>query len=176
MRDYFSPLEHAVQAAVHPTTIRTLFTKHRTIAYAITAVFLIAITSVFLVIRAAGETMQKNDALTNDLQSTAQTTVTAADDNTQPVAGGNQMSGDTSNGSSNSLTNVTVNNQRIPVPKNGSVTKTVSSNNGNTSVNVSSSSTSNSSSNTSSSTTLNVNTTTDTSGTTSDVKVTNSTQ
>ncbi len=169
MRDYFSSAKNAVTSLRHSSNTIALSNKRRPIAYAISAVFLIAVVSALIVIRAAGADVQKDNAAT-DSKSTTQTNVTTVADNAQPVAatkGGNAMDtkATSSDGSSSSQsqtqTSVSVNNQQIPVPQNGSVTKTVQNGNGTTTVNVTSSNGGGSDpSSGSTTTTLNVNTST----------------
>lgn len=172
MRDYLSlARQRATEVIPHPTVIRTLILRHRAYAFAIAAVFLVAVMAGLFVLRnmAAGMQTQKNDSMSNTAQTAAQDpATTVGDDSTQSVANRgdtmntDQTNADGSQSSSQSSAKVTVNNQQITVPENGSVTKTVHSSDGSTSINITSnnSSNSNSQSNSSTSTSLNVNTNT----------------
>jgi hypothetical protein len=169
MRDYTSlGSSRVARVLIHPSTLGADILKRREVAFAITAAFFVAISSGALVVRGlAMGAPQHNDSVTADQQSTTATTITAAKDDTQPVAEGSQPAMNTndssdSSGTSQSKTAVTVNDQKIDVPQNGTVTKTVQNGNGTTTVNVTNTSSSDGDSNSTTSSTLNVNTHTST--------------
>ena len=170
MRDYLSRIaKTAGNAVAHPTAARAILAKRP--AY-VAAAFLVALVTVFAVLRIvkaedASTPMNSNVMSKTTIESTTKADTASAEETPQAVAEGDQGTMKTSNSenqSSSTQTNVTVNGQKVDVPQNGSVSKTVQSEDGTTTVNITSSSTSNSS-NTSSS--LNVSTFSNSAGTNS---------
>ena len=169
MRDYLSRIaKTAGNAVAHPTAARAILAKRP--AY-IAAAFLVALVTVFAVLR-----IVKADGMSNAVKSDAVTkttveTTSGTDPATveilpQAVAEGDQqaMTTQENEGQSSTQTNVTVNGQKVDVPQNGSVSKTIQSDDGKTTVNITSSSNSTTSgSNTSNS--LNVSTYSSSAGT-----------
>lgn len=170
MRDYVSRIaKTAGNAVAHPTAARAILAKRP--AY-VAAAFLVALVTVFAVLRivkaeGAGTPVNSNVMSKTTIESTTKADTANAEETPQAVAEGDQGTMKTSNSenqSSSTQTDVTVNGQKVDVPQNGSVSKTVQSEDGTTTVNITSSSTSNSS-NTSSS--LNVSTFSNSAGTNS---------
>lgn len=172
MRDYLSRIaKTAGNTVAHPTAARAILAKRP--AY-IAAAFLVALVTVFAVFRivnAEGTTTPANSNIMSKttIESTTKTDSTSAEETPQAVAEGGQeamQTSDNQNQSSSTQTNVTVNGQKVDVPQNGSVSKTIQSEDGKTTVNVTSSSNSTTSgSNTSNS--LNVSTFSNSAGTSS---------
>lgn len=170
MRDYVSRIaKTAGNAVAHPTAARAILAKRP--AY-VAAAFLVALVTVFAVLRivkaeGTGTPVNSNVMSKTTIESTTKAGQATAEETPQAVAEGDQgtmTTPDSENQSSSTQTNVTVNGQKVDVPQNGSVSKTVQSEDGTTTVNITSSSTSNSS-NTSSS--LNVSTFSNSAGTNS---------
>ena len=170
MRDYLSRIvKTAGNTVAHPTAARAILAKRP--AY-VAAAFLVALVTVFAVLRIVkaegpGTPVNSNVVNKTTIESTTKADSTVAEETPQAVAEGDQEAMNASNNenqSSSTQTNVTVNGQKVDVPQNGSVSKTIQSEDGKTTVNISSSSTSNSS-NTSNS--LNVSTFSNSAGTNS---------
>lgn len=164
MRDYVSRIaKTAGDAVAYPRAARAILTKRP--AY-IAAAFLIALVAVFAVLRIVkteGVSTPVNSEAVNKttIETSTKTDPLGTDTAPQPVAVGGQAamkSADSNdkNSSSSTQTDVTVNGQKVDVPQNGSVSKTIKSDNGTTSVNITNSSSSDGSSTTSNS--LNVST------------------
>ncbi len=140
-----------VGAIVHPTILFSYLAKNRMVALGIAALLILIFTMGFLAVRGImnADAQIKSNAL--HAEGTNMTTTTKL--NNQPLSGSGQP--DVS-------TNVMVNGQSIPVPNNGSISRTFTNGNGTTQVeitnNSSSSGTSNSSSSTSTNLSINSNT------------------
>lgn len=170
MRDYLSLVwRRAASVVPQPMAIRALMLKHRAYSFVVAAVFLVALTSTLVFVRnmaIASSQTGGNLFHAADKTEVSNTSTTQTPEGETAVSTTNQntASGDTSqsNTQSDTSTNVTVNNQQIPVPENGSVTKTIQNDNGSTTVTVNSNNVSNGDVNSGSttSTSLNVNTST----------------
>lgn len=153
MRDYLSRIaKTAGNVVAHPTAARAILARRP--AY-VAAAFLVVLVTAFAVLRIvrADETNApvKSDAVSKtSIETTTATSPAAVETTPQPVAEGDQQTMTTPNSenqssSTSTQTNVTVNGQKVDVPQNGSVSKTIQSDNGTTSVNITNSSSSNTS-------------------------------
>lgn len=167
MRDYIQPVrDYATAFVSYLSDLRIAMIKHRTYTIAIAAVFFVAMIAQILVLKnTATSKTQTNDAVTNAAQAATRASLDSTEgEQTEPANdGGGTVNSDQTNGSntsSQSNADVTVNNQQIPVPENGSVSKTVQSSDGSTTIDVTSNNASNgdSQSSNSTSTSLNVST------------------
>ncbi|MDB5176643.1 MAG: hypothetical protein JWN75_311 [Candidatus Saccharibacteria bacterium] len=167
MRDYLSPAKRYVSRVIpHPGALGTFVAKRKALTFAITASFVVITTIGFIAMRG---TMQDStiyqDSVNKSSDSSVDATVTSSTLSTPstPASDSSHQSNNSSSSSTSSSTNkpsVTVNNQPIDVPANGTVHKTVRSDNGTTKVDISVNSNSSTSSTTSTSSNLNVNTNT----------------
>lgn len=158
MRDYLSRIaKTAGNAVAHPTAARAILAKRP--AY-VAAAFLVALVTVFAVLRivkadGTGTPVNSNVMSKTTIESTTKAGQATAEETPQAVAEGDQgtmTTPDSENQSSSTQTNVTVNGQKVDVPQNGSVSKTIESGDGSTTVNITNSSiSSNDGSNTSNS-------------------------
>jgi hypothetical protein len=168
MRDYLSPAKRYVSRVIpHPGTIGTYVSKRKALSFAIVASFVVITTIGFVSVKGLTQNPKTyQDSVSKNANSSVETTVTNTNlsEPASPVAEPADQSSSTSSGSdtSSKSTSVTVNNQPIEVPENGSVHKVIQSGDGKTEVNISVNSNSNgsTSTNTSTSTNLNVNTNT----------------
>jgi hypothetical protein len=184
MRDYVSLVwRRAIAVMPEPTAVRALMLKHRAYSFMVAAVFLVALTGALIfaknIVMASQSRSTVFDTSNNTVAGSTATTQTQQGETTVNTA--NQNTGSTgshaagSSSESNTSTNVTVNNQQIPVPENGSVSKTIQNSDGSTTVNVSSNNVSNGDSNSSSTTSTSLNVSTSTQSGSTKVNVSRST-
>jgi len=165
MRDYLSPAKKYVSRVVsHPGTLGTFVIKRKHLSFAIAASFVVVTMLGFVAVKGIMQDSTVNqDAVNKSTDSLVNTTITTdnlPEPSTPITQSTDQMNDSSSSSQTSSTPTVTVNNQSIPVPTNGTVNKTVQSSNGSADVNVSITSSSNTSSNSSTSTNLQVNTNT----------------
>lgn len=163
MRANFSPAKKLIGRVVpHPAAVRAFMYQRRAHVFIMVATFLILTTLGFISVRALVATdrpAQDHNAVTKNEVKEEGTHVTTTYESPAPEA---PKTDGSARNDSGAKTSVTVNNQQIPVPNNGSVSKTITNENGTTQVNISSntSSTGGAHSSSSSSTHLNVSTNT----------------
>lgn len=142
MRDYLSPAKRVVERVMpHPASIRAFVYKKRAIVFIMTATFVVITTLGFVTVRAMTTTdnkseqnVVKEEGKTSTL-STTTTNSSTPPESTQPSKESTTMT--TPSNSSESKTEVTINNEHVAVPENGSVQRTVTNDNGTTHINVS---------------------------------------
>lgn len=167
MRDYLSPAKRYVTRVVpHPAVVKAFVARRRALIFAITASFVVITTLGFVTVRGLmGPASDNQNVVTKQGQTSHTTSVTTNTDN-QPVVTTQESKTEatttTEPSSSDAKTSVTVNNQPIDLPANGTVHKTITNENGTTQVDVSvnSDSSGNSVSSSVSSTNLNMSTNT----------------
>jgi hypothetical protein len=166
MRDYLSPAKRYVSRVIpHPGTVGTFVAKRRALSFAIVASFVVITTIGFVTVQGImRNSTTYQDSVTKNADSSLEATVTNSNLSTpaspaaEPAGQGSEAA--SSSTSSSKSTSVTVNNQPVAVPENGTVHKVIQSSDGTTKVDISVNSNSSTSTNTNSSTNLNVNTNT----------------
>lgn len=147
MRDYLSPAkDYLGRAKAQVASLSKVAFKPRVIAMFASTATIALFAAGIVTLKTMAQQSSQNDTVIETKVSPGQTSVTQTvtqpdttttetlDDSSAPEASGNSHS------SSESKTSVTVNNQSIDVPKNGSVQRTITNDNGTTQVNVSTSS------------------------------------
>jgi hypothetical protein len=133
MRDYFMPaMRYLTKVIPHPAVAKAFIMKRRAAVFTMIATILIVASSALLVIRqhsVAAENNRETPTMTNELPAIDPPKTAAGVQASQQIT--NTVS------PSNTSTNVTVNNEQIQVPNNGSVHRTIHSDNGTTTVDVS---------------------------------------
>ena len=166
MRDYLSPAKRMVERVIpHPAAARAFIIKRRALVFAMAAASIFVLTLGVITVRAINgpKTVVENTVTSEGKTSTLSTSSETSNDTSkeEEQSAMNQQSSTTSSdntgSSSESKTTVTINNEQVPVPENGSVSRTITNDNGTTQVNVSTNSDSNGSSHTSSFMTTNSN-------------------
>ncbi len=155
MQKYLLPaIRYANRAMPNAATMRTFMIKRRTLAISMALSFLILTTMGLVTVRGL-TSLRAQDVVMNEkhAEGKSMTTISTNATNEEPLVSDQVLSS-----SSDMKTNVIVNNQVVDVPANGSVSKTVTNDNGTTHIDVSSNTTStgNSYSSSVSSTQLNV--------------------
>ena len=141
-----------VGAIVHPTILFSYMAKHRMVTFAvITLLILTTIIGVLAVRGIMNADAQLRSPKVLHAEGTNMTTTTTTNLNNQPLS---------DSGQPNASTNVMVNGQSIPVPNNGSVSRTITNGNGTTQVDISNHSSSSGTNNSSTSTNLSINSST----------------
>ncbi len=142
MRDYLSPMRKALEKVVpHPAAVRSFVIKRRAFVFIMCASFVAIITLGYLSVHAALSPKSHENVVeqkgTNSHISTSITNSTQAPE-TPSVAPPSGSSNEQSRSSSDSKANtsVTINNQKIDVPANGTVQKTINNPDGTTNVTV----------------------------------------
>ena len=146
MRDYLSPAKKAAERVMpHPAAIRSFMIKRRSFVFLMAVTFVVITTLGFVTVRAvtgAAETEQKT-VKEEGKSSTLSTNTTSNSSSGQPSTS-QSITTETkstteapSTSSNDSHTSVTINNETVPVPANGSVQRTITNDNGTTQVNVS---------------------------------------
>lgn len=164
MRDYLSPAKKMVERVIpHPALVRAFVMKKRALVFAMAAASIFVLTLGVITVRAINTPKTDNTIKSEGKTSTLSTTSsddTKSNEGEQPVMNQQQSSTSSSSNqgsSSESKTTVTINNETVPVPQNGSVERTITNDNGTTQVNVSTNTDSNGNSHTSSFMTTNSN-------------------
>lgn len=168
MRDYLSPAKRMVERVIpHPAAVRAFVIKKRAIVFAMAAAFIFVLTLGVITVRAMTDQKTitdntvKSEGKTSTLSTSSNNNATSSEGeqaavNQQQSSASSQS---TQGPSSESKTTVTINNETVPVPQNGSVERTITNDNGTTQVNVSTNSDSSGNSYTSSFMTTNSNST-----------------
>lgn len=179
MRDYLSPAKRAMALVVpHPAAVRAFIMKRRSFVFLMAASFVVITTLGFVSVRALVATDSNVERVTESKgQNTTLTNVTT---DGQPVVsqeatvtGDNSMTtASTPNSESKTNTTVTVNDQKIDVPQNGTVHKTVTNGDGTTNVTVTTNTSSDGSTSSNSYTSTNTSSFSTSSGTSSSVNIT----
>lgn len=168
MRDYLSPAKRVMARAIpRPATVRVFVARHRAFVFMIVASFVVITTLGYISARAlTGDSESSSNALAEpELRAAEVPSFDGASKSEGTVTDDANVEGDRSTESANTPpdsestnTTVTVNDQKIEVPKNGTTHKTIVSDDGTTTVRITSNSSSDNDSSTS--TSLNVNTST----------------
>lgn len=143
MRDYLSPAKKVVERVLpEPASVRNFVYKKRAVAFIMAASFVVITTLGFVTVRAIadGADDQQNVVKEEGKTSTLSTTSTNSSSTTQPEPTQSMKESTTMTTPSNSneqKTEVKINNEKIAVPENGSVHRTITNENGTTQVNVS---------------------------------------
>lgn len=138
-----------VGAIVHPTILFSYLAKHRMVALGIAVLLILIFTMGFLAVR--GIMNADAQLKSNVLHAEGTNMTTTTNMSNQPLPG---------SGLPDISTNVMVNGQSIPVPNNGSVSRTITNSNGTTQVEISNNSSSSGTNNSSTSTNLSINSST----------------
>lgn len=162
MRDYLSPAKKRFNGVVvRVAALKSLATK-RNIMITTGLVATVAIASAATVFNRANGNTSNYEAVSSQTQPVDNNAVSSTSSEAQTLTSepkGDNSTKLNSNNSSTSSTSITVNDQNIPVPENGTIHKTVQSGNGtSTTVDVSHSSTSDQNTTTNKSVNLSVNT------------------
>lgn len=167
MRDYLSPARRVLARAIpHPAAIKAFIIKRRAFVFIMAATFVVITTLGYVSARAITASNSKDE---NVVEAKGQTsTFSNVTESQQPASTGeatvegdnSQATASTPSSNSESKTTVTVNNEQIEVPQNGTVQRTVTNGDGSTSVSVTTNTSSNNSSTTNSHTSTNTNSTT----------------
>lgn len=138
MREYLKPaLKYLTKRVPHPSAIRAYMVQHRAFTYAAVAGLLVIITSTMLIARQIMVADAKlTDAVENDDHTTSLNI--AAESEPQSIAGAHSSQQVTSTVSPNGETSasVAVNGKEVKLPQNGTVEKTIRTENGTTKLNV----------------------------------------
>jgi hypothetical protein len=131
MQKYLSPAKRYMSRVVpHPADFRQFVHRHRLLVYGTAVTFLLVMMLGFAVIK--GNMNTNSDAFTHEVHANGNSVTTTVTNGPIPI------SGNTNTSSPDGKTSVTVNNQSIQVPRNGSVSKTITNDDGSTThVNVS---------------------------------------
>ncbi len=179
MRDYLSPAKRAMARVVpHPAVVRAFIMKRRAFVFIMVASFVVITTLGFVSVRALVATDSKTERVTEAKGQSSSLSNSTIDN--QPVVsqdatvtGDNSMTNATTPNSENKTnTTVTVNDQKIDVPQNGTVHRTVTNGDGTTNVTVTTNTSSDGSTSTNSYTSTNTNSFSTSSGTSSSVNIT----
>lgn len=150
MRDYLSPAKKMVARVIpHPAAARAFIMKRRALVFAMAAASIFVLTLGVITVRAIttpkAAVEANNTVVSEGKTSTLSTTkVESSNETEQPTMNQqhSQQSNDTSS-SSTTDTTVTINNEQITVPENGSVQRTITNGDGTTQIDVSTNSDSN---------------------------------
>lgn len=144
------PAEKTVVGAImHPTILFRYMANHRMLALGV--VVLLVVTTIIGVLAVRGIMNADAQLRSPKVLHAEGTNMTTTQFNNQPLS---------DSGLSNAGTNVIVNGQSIPVPNNGSVSRTITNGNGTTQVDISNSSSSSGTNHSSTSTNLSINSST----------------
>ncbi len=166
MRDYLSPAKRYMSRVMtHPSALSAFVAQKRALVFALTASFVVIMTLGFVTVRGLMLPTSENKNIVTKEGETSQLTSITTNSNSnsdQPAMKPqeSQSTNVTAQSSSDGKTSVTVNNQPIDVPENGSVSKTITNENGTTQVNISTNSDSSGNSVSSSVSSTNLNTST----------------
>lgn len=168
MRVYLSPAKRVIERALpHPDATRLFLSKHRALLFIVTASVVVIMTLGFMTMRVMGVFDPSTRTVTADGKTSTLTTTTNTTPDTaagQPSTIVNQQTtsqSSSSNAKPETNTSVTVNNQPIDLPANGTTHKTVKNSDGSTTdVTVTTNSQSNDNGSSSTSVTTNTNTNT----------------
>lgn len=142
MRDYLSPAKRVVERVLpQPANIKAFVYKKRAFVFLMAATFVVITTLGFVTVRAMTVSDNKEQNVVKEEGKTSTLSTTTTNESTQPESTmsttmeSNTMT--TPSNSSESKTEVKINNQPIDVPENGSVHRTITTENGTTQINVS---------------------------------------
>ncbi len=136
MRDYLEPaMKYIAKVIPHPTAVKVFVAKRRVFVFGMAAMLVVVTTSALMVTRH----FSAADAKIIDDTAKHKTTSLQVTTDTPEVVAGTQTSQTVTNTVSPNgepSTNVKVNGQQVKLPQNGSVHKTIRTENGTTSLNV----------------------------------------